>query len=73
MCDSGCEIHFGRAVLLYRPDETVEPRKSLELLAIATRLAGERQKASHDLLLEIRRWKGRSFSRKWRSRLELSA
>ena len=41
--------------------------------AIATRLAGERRKAHHDLLLEIRRWKGRSFSRKWRSRLELSA
>ena len=41
--------------------------------AIATRLAGERRKASRELLLEIRRWKARSFSRKWRSRLELSA
>jgi CHAD domain-containing protein len=41
--------------------------------AIAARLAGERRKANHELLLEIRRWKGRSFSRKWRSRLELSA
>ena len=41
--------------------------------AIATRLAGERRKAGRDLLLEIRRWKGRSFSQKWRSRLELSA
>jgi CHAD domain-containing protein len=41
--------------------------------AVATRMAAERRKASHDLLLEIRRWKGRSFSRKWRSRLELSA
>jgi CHAD domain-containing protein len=41
--------------------------------AIATRLAAERRKASHELLLEIRRWKVRSFSRKWRSRLELSA
>jgi CHAD domain-containing protein len=41
--------------------------------AIATRLAGERRKTSRELLLEIRRWKGRSFSRKWRSRLELSA
>jgi len=41
--------------------------------AIATRLATERGKASHELLLEIRRWKGRSFSRKWRGRLELSA
>jgi CHAD domain-containing protein len=41
--------------------------------AIATRLAGERRKASHDLLLEIRRWNGRNFSMKWRSRLELSA
>jgi len=34
---------------------------------------GERRKASRELLLEIRRWKARSFSRKWRSRLELSA
>jgi CHAD domain-containing protein len=41
--------------------------------AISTRLAGERRKASHELLIEIRRWKRRSFSRKWRSRLELSA
>ena len=41
--------------------------------AVSTRLAAERRKASHELLLEIRRWKGRSFSRKWRSRLELSA
>jgi len=41
--------------------------------AIAARLAAERRKASHELLLEIRRWKRRSFSRKWRSRLELSA
>jgi CHAD domain-containing protein len=41
--------------------------------AVATRLAGERRKVSHELLLEIRRWKGRNFSRKWRSRLELSA
>jgi CHAD domain-containing protein len=41
--------------------------------AIATRLAAERRKASRELLLEIRRWKGRSFSKKWRSRLELSA
>jgi CHAD domain-containing protein len=41
--------------------------------AIATRLAAERRKASRELLLEIRRWKSRSFSRKWRSRLELSA
>jgi CHAD domain-containing protein len=41
--------------------------------ATATRLAAERRKASRELLLEIRRWKSRSFSRKWRSRLELSA
>jgi CHAD domain-containing protein len=41
--------------------------------AIATRLAAERRKASHDLLLEIRRWKGRNFSKKWRSRLGLNA
>jgi CHAD domain-containing protein len=41
--------------------------------AVAARLAGERRKVSRELLLEIRRWKGRSFSKKWRSRLELSA
>ncbi|MGA2267351.1 MAG: CHAD domain-containing protein [Bryobacteraceae bacterium] len=41
--------------------------------AIAARLAAERRKVGHELLLEIRRWKSRSFSRKWRSRLELSA
>ena len=41
--------------------------------AVATRLAAERRKASRELLLEIRRWKARSFSRKWRSRLELNA
>ncbi|MGA2721793.1 MAG: CHAD domain-containing protein [Bryobacteraceae bacterium] len=41
--------------------------------AIATRLAADRRKANRELLLEIRRWKGRSFSKKWRSRLELSA
>jgi CHAD domain-containing protein len=41
--------------------------------AISVRLAAERRKVSHELLLEIRRWKGRSFSKKWRSRLELNA
>jgi len=40
---------------------------------VATRLAAERRKASRELLFEIRRWKSRNFSRKWRSRLELSA
>jgi len=41
--------------------------------AIATRLAADRRKANRELLLEIHRWKGRNFSKKWRSRLELSA
>jgi CHAD domain-containing protein len=41
--------------------------------AIAAKLAAERRKASHELLLEIRRWKSRNFSGKWRRRLELSA
>lgn len=39
--------------------------------AIVTRLQEERRKAGKELLLEIRRWKGRSFSRKWRIRLDL--
>ena len=39
--------------------------------AIVTRLQEERRKAGEELLLEIRRWKGRSFSRKWRIRLDL--
>jgi len=38
---------------------------------IATRLETERRKAARELLLEIRRWKGRNFSRRWRSWLEL--
>ena len=41
--------------------------------AIVTRLQAERRKAGQELLLEIRRWKGRAFSRKWRVRLELPA
>jgi len=39
--------------------------------AVVARLQVERRKAGHELLLEIRRWKGRSFSQKWRSRLGL--
>ena len=39
--------------------------------AIVTRLATERRHASHGLRLELRRWRMRSFSRKWRSQLEL--
>ena len=35
------------------------------------RLDAERRRASHELLLEIRRWKNHDFSQKWRSRLEL--
>jgi CHAD domain-containing protein len=39
--------------------------------AIAARLEAERKQAAHDLQLETRRWKRSSFSRKWRSALEL--
>jgi len=39
--------------------------------AIVARLQAERRQAAADLLLEIRRWKSRDLSRKWRSRLEL--
>jgi triphosphatase len=39
--------------------------------AIAAKLEAERKQAVRDLLLEARRWKRSSFSRKWRSRLEL--
>jgi CHAD domain-containing protein len=39
--------------------------------AIATRLGSERRHASHELRLELRRWRTRSFSRKWRNQLEL--
>jgi CHAD domain-containing protein len=39
--------------------------------AIVTRLQEERRKAGQELLLEVRRWKRRGFSRKWRIRLDL--
>lgn len=39
--------------------------------AIVTRLQEERRKAGQELLLEVRRWKHRGFSRKWRIRLDL--
>ncbi len=39
--------------------------------AILAKLEAERRKAGRDLLLELRRWNKRDFSRKWRSRLEL--
>jgi CHAD domain-containing protein len=39
--------------------------------ALVERLQAERREASLDLLFEIRRWKNRDFSKKWRSRLEL--
>ncbi len=39
--------------------------------AIVTHLQAERRQAAVDLLKELRRWKGRDFSQKWRSRLEL--
>jgi CHAD domain-containing protein len=41
--------------------------------AIVTRLQAERRKAGQELLLDIRRWRSRGFSRKWRARLELQA
>jgi len=39
--------------------------------AVVARLQAERRRASRDLLLETRRWKSRSFSQRWRARLEL--
>ena len=39
--------------------------------AIVMRLDAERRQAVADLMLEIRRWKSRDLSRKWRGRLEL--
>src|SRR5579871_7010374 len=39
--------------------------------ALAVRLRDERRKTSHGLTREMRRWKNRGFSRKWRSRLDL--
>lgn len=39
--------------------------------AIVTRLGTERKHANRELLRELRRWRTRSFSRKWRSQLEL--
>ena len=40
-------------------------------VAVVARLKNERTGAIHDLLREIHRWKSRSFSQKWRARLEL--
>ena len=39
--------------------------------AIVARLEAERRKHGNELLLEVRRWKGRGFSRKWRVHLGL--
>jgi CHAD domain-containing protein len=39
--------------------------------AIARRLEGERRQATQELLIEISRWRNRSFSGKWREQLEL--
>ena len=39
--------------------------------AAGQRVAAERREAERHLLSEIRRWKRRDFSRKWRARLEL--
>lgn len=53
---------------------------ALELLAdakiskrtsIVTRFQTERKQLAADLIKELRRWKSRDFSRKWRRRLEL--
>ncbi|MEI9973987.1 MAG: hypothetical protein WDO73_19210 [Ignavibacteriota bacterium] len=43
------------------------PRRS----SIVTRLIAERRKTGRDLLLEVRRWKSRDYTRQWHSRLEL--
>jgi len=39
--------------------------------AVVRRLEADRRKAAADLMLEIRHWKGRDVSQKWRRRLEL--
>jgi CHAD domain-containing protein len=39
--------------------------------AIMTQLQAERRQAGQALVLEVRRWKSRGFSRKWRIRLGL--
>ena len=39
--------------------------------AIVTKLEAERTKASRELALEIRRWRERGFTRKWRGQLGL--
>ena len=39
--------------------------------ALAARLRDERRQGSSRLVREVRLWKNREFSRKWRSRLEL--
>lgn len=56
-----------RDIALQLLAEAGVPRRA----AIVTRIEAERRKAAHELLLEIRRWKGRNFSRRWRNRLEL--
>jgi CHAD domain-containing protein len=38
---------------------------------VMMRLDAERRRAARDLSLELRRWRSRDYSRKWRSRLEL--
>jgi CHAD domain-containing protein len=39
--------------------------------AVLKRLAAARREAADEMLLELRRWKDREFSRKWRRRLDL--
>jgi CHAD domain-containing protein len=39
--------------------------------SLASRLRDERRKSANHLAREIRLWKNRGFSRKWRSRLDL--
>jgi CHAD domain-containing protein len=41
--------------------------------ALIARLKDERSKANRELLQEVRRWRARDFSRKWRVRLGLTA
>jgi CHAD domain-containing protein len=67
-------------VLMASAGEVRDRDICLELLAeagipgdapIANDLAAERRKAADDLARELKRWKAKDFSQKWRARLEL--
>jgi CHAD domain-containing protein len=66
MMDSAARVRDRDIALGLLAEAGIPPRS-----AIVTRLATERRHASQDLLLELRRWRTRSFSRKWRGQLEL--